>query len=85
MKAKKHLPEKAMTKEELYAHPGWETCTFEGAELSTLLLGLKTTFREKLEWLEEAETLTLQLRANREKAAAKAKAERGSALPPKGT
>jgi hypothetical protein len=31
-----------------------------------LLLGLQTTFREKLEWLEEAETLTLQLRAQRE-------------------
>ena len=54
-----------MTKEELYAHPGWETCTFEGAELSTLLLGLKTTFREKLEWLEEAETLALRLQADR--------------------
>jgi hypothetical protein len=64
------VPEKAMTKEELYAHPGWATCTFEGAELSTLLLGLKSTFREKLEWLEEAETLTLQLRASREKARA---------------
>jgi len=25
------------------------------------------SFREKLEWLEEAETLTLQLRASREK------------------
>jgi hypothetical protein len=35
----------------------------------TLLLGLQTTFREKLEWLEEAETLTLQLRASREQAA----------------
>lgn len=55
-----------MTKEELYAHPGWQSCTFEGAELSTLLLGLQTTFREKLEWLEEAETLTLRLRAARE-------------------
>ena len=56
----------AMTKEELYAHPGWQWCTSEGAELHTLLIGLETTFREKLEWLEEAETLTLQLRANRE-------------------
>ena len=55
-----------MTKKQLYAHPGWKSCTFEGAELSTLLLGLQTTFREKLEWLEEAETLTLQLRASRE-------------------
>ena len=25
--------------------------------MSTLLMGLQTTFREKLEWLEEAETL----------------------------
>jgi hypothetical protein len=55
-----------MTKEELYAHPGWRWCSSEGAELHTLLLGLKTTFREKLEWLEEAETLTLLLRAQRE-------------------
>jgi hypothetical protein len=57
-----------VTRKQLYAHPGWKSCTFEGAELSTLLLGLQTTFREKLEWLEEAETLTLQLRASREKA-----------------
>jgi len=56
-----------MTKEELYAHPGWEWCTAEGARRHTLLLGLQSTFREKLEWLEEAETLTLQLRASREK------------------
>jgi hypothetical protein len=64
-----------VTKEELYAHPGWQSCTFEGAELQTLLLGLQTTFREKLEWLEEAETLTLQLRASREAEAEKRKAE----------
>jgi len=55
-----------MTKEELYAHPGWQWCTSEGAELHTLLIGLQTSFLEKLEWLEEAETLTLQLRASRE-------------------
>jgi hypothetical protein len=54
-----------MTKKQLYAHPGWESCTFEGAEMSTLLLGLKSTFREKLEWLEEAETLVLNLQASR--------------------
>ena len=36
----------------------WQWCTSDGAELHTLLMGLKTTFREKLEWLEEAETLT---------------------------
>jgi hypothetical protein len=56
-----------MTKKELYAHPGWQWCTFEGAELHTLLLGLESTFREKIEWLEETETLALQLRAGREK------------------
>jgi hypothetical protein len=58
-----------VTKKELYAHPGWQSCTFEGAEMSTLLLGLQTAFREKLERLEEAETLTLRLRASREPAA----------------
>jgi len=48
-----------VTKDELYAHPGWESCTFEGARNQVLLLGLQTTFREKLEWLEAAETLEL--------------------------
>ena len=57
-----------MTKEELYAHPGWEWCTFEGARKQVLLIGLETTFSEKLEWLEEAETLALRFRANRERA-----------------
>ena len=56
-----------MTKEELYAHPGWQWCTAEGAELHTLLMGLQSTLREKLEWLEEAETLTLRFRAERER------------------
>lgn len=35
--------------------------------MSTLALGLTTTFREKLEWLEEAETLILEMRAAKEK------------------
>lgn len=61
-----------MTKEELYAHPGWEWCTFEGARRQVLLIGLETTFREKLEWLEEAETLSLSFRASRERAQAAA-------------
>lgn len=52
--------------EELYAHPGWQSCTFEGARKELLLLGMQTSFREKLQWLEEAETLSLRLRANRE-------------------
>lgn len=59
-----------MTREEilkLCKTTDWKWGTFEGAELHTLLLGLTTTFREKLEWLEEAETLVLQMRAHREK------------------
>jgi hypothetical protein len=54
-----------MTDDELYAHPGWEWCTAEGARRQVLLQGLKTTFREKLEWLEEAETLVLRFRVKR--------------------
>jgi hypothetical protein len=56
-----------MTEDELYAHAGWQWCTFEGAREELLLHGLRTTFREKLEWLEEAETLSLSLRADRER------------------
>jgi hypothetical protein len=61
-----------MTKKELHkllTTPDWRWGTFEGAELHTLLLGLTTSFREKLEWLEEAETLALRFRVNREPAA----------------
>jgi hypothetical protein len=47
--------------------PDWRWATSEGAELHTLLLGLLCTFREKLEWLEEAENLSLRLRAGRER------------------
>ena len=54
-----------MNKAELYSQPGWQWCTSEGAELHTLLLGLKMPFREKLEWLEEMESLTLQMREGR--------------------
>jgi hypothetical protein len=54
-----------MNKADLYAHPGWQWCTAEGARKQVLLLGIKSTLREKLEWLEEAETITLRLRANR--------------------
>lgn len=45
--------------------------------MSTLQLGLTTTFREKLEWLEAAEILTLRLRASREKRRVKGVASRG--------
>lgn len=50
---------------ELCATPDWRWGTSEGAELHTLLLGLLCTFREKLEWQEEAETLVLNLQAGR--------------------
>jgi hypothetical protein len=43
-------------------HPGWQWCTAEGAELHTLLLGLRSSFLEKVRWLEEAETLSLAMR-----------------------
>lgn len=38
---------------ELANHPGWKWCTFEGAELHSLLLGLETSLREKILWMEE--------------------------------
>jgi hypothetical protein len=47
---------------ELYQHLGWQWCTPEGARKQVLALGLQTTLREKLEWLEEAETFALRLR-----------------------
>jgi len=54
-----------MKQDDLDNHPGWQWCTAEGAELHSLLLGLRSTFREKLEWLEENETLTLRMRSGR--------------------
>lgn len=44
----------------------WYVGTFEGARDQVLLMGLETTFREKLEWLEEAETLSIRFRIQRE-------------------
>ena len=76
------MTQKALRK--LLTTPDWRWGTFKGAELHTLLLGLTTSFREKLEWLEEAETLTLQLRASREKASVKSFASRGHQSAPAG-
>ena len=45
-------------------------CTAEGAELAGLLTGLRSSFREKLEWLEAAETLSLRFPINRARALA---------------
>jgi hypothetical protein len=47
--------------------PDWRWGTAEGSREFDRLLDRSLSFREKLEWLEEAETLTLQLRASREK------------------
>jgi hypothetical protein len=47
---------------ELYQHAGWQWCTAEGARKQVLALGLRSTLREKLEWLEEAETFALRMR-----------------------
>ena len=55
-------------RETLLKTPSWQWGTSEGAELHTLILGLQSTFREKLEWLEEAETLSLRFRASQDAA-----------------
>jgi len=46
--------------------PDWRWGTWEGNRELDRLLDRRLTFCEKLEWLEEAETLSLCLRANRE-------------------
>jgi hypothetical protein len=51
-----------------HIEPDWRWGTPEGSREFDRLLDRSLTFREKLEWLEAAETLTLQLRASREKA-----------------
>lgn len=45
--------------------PDWRWGTAEGSRDFDRLLDRRLTFREKLEWLEEAETLTLTLRESR--------------------
>jgi len=54
-----------MTIEEFDQHPGWRWCTAQGARDHVLLLGLETTFREKLEWLEQCEDLSVRLQTPR--------------------
>jgi hypothetical protein len=44
----------------------WKWGTSDGNRKLDRLLDRQLTFREKLEWLEEAETLSLHFRANRE-------------------
>jgi hypothetical protein len=46
--------------------PDWKWASSERTREIDRLLDRQLTFREKLEWLEEAETLSLHLRASRE-------------------
>ncbi|MGI9087274.1 MAG: hypothetical protein ACR2HH_05970 [Chthoniobacterales bacterium] len=48
--------------------PDWRWGTSEGSRDLDRLLDRRLTFREKLEWLEEAETLSLTLQASRKRA-----------------
>ena len=56
-----------MTANELLRQDPWRFSTAQGARDHVLLMGLETTFLEKLEWLEEAETLSLRFREQRER------------------
>lgn len=48
--------------------PDWKWGTSEGSRELDRLLDRSLTFQEKLEWLEEAETLSLRLQAARQQA-----------------
>jgi hypothetical protein len=52
-------------KQPFHIEPDWRWGTAEGSREFDRRLDRSLTFREKLEWLEEAETLTLQLCASR--------------------
>ena len=52
---------------DLPIEPDWKWGTAEGSRDLDRLLDRRLTFREKLEWLEEAETLSLYFEAMREK------------------
>lgn len=47
--------------------PDWKWGTAEGSRELDRLLDRRLTFREKIEWLEEAENLSLAMAASREK------------------
>jgi len=59
-----------MTREEFDNHPAWKDANFEGAERTVLQAGMNMTLIEKLQWLEEAETFSLQFPINRRRAIA---------------
>ncbi|MDQ6862089.1 MAG: hypothetical protein M3032_13170 [Verrucomicrobiota bacterium] len=58
--------------------PDWRWGTPEGSRDLDRLLDRELTFREKLDWLEEAETLALSLKASRERREAEEAADRGA-------
>ncbi len=43
----------------------WYWCTSEGSDMFNVLLGFEFSFREKLQWLEEAENLSLGFQKHR--------------------
>jgi hypothetical protein len=43
----------------------WKSCTFEGVELHSLLLGLETSFREKIIWIEVMQKIQERMDQNR--------------------
>jgi hypothetical protein len=47
--------------------PDWKWGTSDGNRKLDRMLDRQLAFREKLEWLEEAETLSLRLRDSRER------------------
>ena len=59
-----------MNPDNLPIAPDWKWGTPEGSRELDRLLDRRLTFREKLQWLEEAETLSLRLQASRERLAA---------------
>ena len=65
-----------MNPEEPVIAPDWRWGTPEGSRAFDRLMDRRLTFREKLEWLEEAETLSLFWQAQREKRLAAERARR---------
>ena len=43
----------------------WKSGTFEGAELHSLILGLETSFRDKIIWIEEMQKIQERMDQNR--------------------
>ena len=65
-------------------HADWRWGTPEGSRQFDRLMDQRLTFREKIAWLEEAETLTLRLRASRERRGSRnLKTENANRKPPR--